>query len=157
MALAIGPIQEFGWRGVALPLLQHLLAPIWSALVLGSIWALWHVPAFLFSGTPQSNWSLPAFVVGIVALSVILTAMFNAAGGSLLVAVLFHFQTNGPAWPDAQPWDTLAFGVAAIVVVWLNRKAMFTREGAAVEVAGVESTRVDTRRRRFDPGGAMRR
>lgn len=130
-ALLIGPIEEFGWRGVALPLLQRKFAPIWSALILGFVWALWHIPAFLLSGTPQSTWSFPAFFFGVVALSVILTPMFNAARGSLLVPVLFHFQANGPAWPDAQPWDTLAFLVAAVIVVWLNRKTMFSREGAA--------------------------
>jgi uncharacterized protein len=60
--------------------------------------------------------------------------MFNAAQGSLLVAVLFHFQMNGPAWPDAQPWDTLVFVIVAAVIVVVNRKAMLTREGAVTEV-----------------------
>lgn len=133
-ALLIGPIEEFGWRGVALPLLQRRFAPIWSSLILGIVWALWHIPAFLLSGTPQSTWSFPAFFFGVVALSVILTPMFNAARGSLLIPVLFHFQANGPAWPDAQPWDTLVFLVTAVIVVWLNRKTMFTREGAATDV-----------------------
>jgi hypothetical protein len=70
----------------------------------------------------------------VVAISVILTPMFNAAGGSLLVAALFHFQMNGPAWPDAQPWDTLVFVAVAVVVVLLNWKAMLTREGAVTGV-----------------------
>lgn len=133
-ALLIGPIEEFGWRGVALPLLQRKFAPIWSSLILGFFWAVWHIPAFLLGGTPQSNWSFPAFFFGVMALSVILTPMFNAARGSLLIPVLFHFQANGPAWPDAQPWDTLVFLIAAVVIVWLNRETMFTREGAATEV-----------------------
>jgi membrane protease YdiL (CAAX protease family) len=55
--LFIGPIKELGWRGVALPLLQRRFAPLWSSLILGSIWGLWHLPAFLLSGTPQSAWS----------------------------------------------------------------------------------------------------
>jgi uncharacterized protein len=60
--------------------------------------------------------------------------MFNAARGSILVAALFHFQTNGPAWPDAQPWDTLVFGIAAAVVVLLNRRSMLTRDRAVTEI-----------------------
>jgi uncharacterized protein len=60
--------------------------------------------------------------------------MFNVAQGSILIAILFHFQMNGPAWPDAQPWDTLVLGIAAAVIVLLNRKAMLTREGAVTEV-----------------------
>ena len=134
LALFIGPIEEIGWRGLALPLLQRHLAPIWSALLLGVIWALWHVPAFLLSGTPQSSWSFPAFFLGVVAISVIMTPMFNAAAGSLLVMVLFHFQTNGPAWPDAQPWDSVIFVAVAAVVVFLNRRTMFQPGSGATDV-----------------------
>jgi uncharacterized protein len=134
LALFIGPIEEFGWRGVALPLMQRRFAPLWASLILGAIVALWHLPAFFLSGTPQSSWSIAPFFIGVVAISVILTAMFNAAQGSLLVAVLFHFQMNGPAWPDAQPWDTLVFVIVAAVVVVVNRRTMLTSEGAVTEV-----------------------
>jgi uncharacterized protein len=134
IGLVIGPIEEFGWRGVALPLLQRRFAPLWAGLILGAIWGLWHVPAFLLSGTPQSAWSFGPFFIGVLAISVILTPMFNVARGSILIAALFHFQMNGPAWPDAQPWDMLVFGIAAAVIVLLNRKAMLTRGGAVTEV-----------------------
>jgi uncharacterized protein len=133
-ALLIGPVEELGWRGVALPLLQRTMAPVWAALVLGVIWALWHVPAFALSGTPQSSWSLPAFFIGVVSLSLILTPMFNASGGSILIAALFHFQANGPLWPDAQPWDTPLFLLLAIVVVWARRDRMLRRADATTRV-----------------------
>jgi uncharacterized protein len=134
IGLVIGPIEEFGWRGVALPLLQRRFSPPWAGLILGAIWGLWHVPAFLLSGTPQSAWSFGPFFIGVLAISVILTPMFNAARGSILIAALFHFQMNGPAWPDAQPWDMLVFGIAAALIVLLNRKAMLSRNGAVTEV-----------------------
>ena len=134
MALFIGPIEEFGWRGVALPLLQRKYAPIWSALILGVIWAVWHIPSFLIGGLPQSAWSIIPFFAGLIALSVILTPMFNAARGSLLIAALFHFQLNNPLWPDAQPWDSVLFIVAAVAVVILNRRALFDRGSGVTEV-----------------------
>lgn len=134
VALFIGPIEEFGWRGLALPLLQRRFNPFWASIVVGVIWATWHIPAFLLSGTPQSSWSFPAFFIGVLSMSVIITPVFNAARGSLLVPVLFHFQSNGPAWPDAQPWDTLVFGLMAVIVVAVNRKALFSSEGAVTEV-----------------------
>lgn len=52
-----------------------------------------------------SGWSFGAFMVGALAISVLMTPMFNAARGSILVAALFHFQVNGSAWPDGQPWE----------------------------------------------------
>jgi len=134
IALFIGPIEELGWRGVALPLLQRRFAPLWSALILGAFWAVWHAPSFLLSGTPQSAWSFGPYLFGVLALSVIITPYFNAAQGSILMAALFHFQINGPAWPDAQPWENYLFAVVATAVVILNRKAMLTRTNAVTDV-----------------------
>jgi membrane protease YdiL (CAAX protease family) len=125
LALFLGPIEEFGWRGVALPLFQRKFNPFWAGLILGIIWAVWHIPAFLLSGTAQSAWSFTPFFVGVVAISVILTPLFNDSRGSLLIAVLYHFQMNNPIWPDAQPWDSLLFAIAAVIIVWLNRRTMF--------------------------------
>jgi uncharacterized protein len=134
LALLIGPVEEFGWRGVALPLLQRRFAPLWSSLILGTIWGLWHLPAFVLGGTPQSAWSFGPYVVGVLALAVILTPMFNAAGGSLLVAALFHYTQNNPLWPEAQPWENVIFAFVAVALVLLNRRAMLRREGAVTEV-----------------------
>jgi uncharacterized protein len=134
IALLIGPIEELGWRGLALPLLQRRLSPLWAALIVGAVSAVWHLPAFALSGTKQSAWAVGPFLLGVVAISVILTAMFNAARGSLLIAVLFHFQMNSPIWPDAQPWDIAVFVAVAATVVLVNRTAMLSRYGAATAV-----------------------
>ena len=96
-----GPVEEFGWRGLALPLLQRKFAPIWAGLILGVIWGLWHFPAFLLSGTPQSAWSFTPFFVGSVSVSVIVTQLFNTSRGSILFPAFFHFQLINPIWPDA--------------------------------------------------------
>ena len=133
-AFLIGPIEEFGWRGVALPLLQRRYAPLWAGLILGVVSATWHAPAFLMSGTKQSAWSFWPYFFGVIAIGVILTAMFNAAAGSLLIAFLFHAQMNGPAWPDAQPWDMVGFVLVALVVVWANRHTMLGNARGATDV-----------------------
>jgi uncharacterized protein len=65
--------------------------------------------------------------MGVVIISVILTPLFNAAWGSLLIAVLYHFQMMNPIFPDAQPWDNLFFVAAAIIIVLLNRRKIFQR------------------------------
>lgn len=134
LAAIKGPVEEFGWRGLALPLLQRKFAPFWAGLILGAIWGLWHLPVFVLSGTQQSEWSFMAFFFGCLAISVIATALFNQSKGSILLAALFHFSLMNPVFPDAQPYDTyLLIVVAALIVCW-NRKAMFTQESAVVEV-----------------------
>jgi membrane protease YdiL (CAAX protease family) len=140
LALFLGPIEEFGWRGLALPLLQRKFAPFWAGLILGVIWALWHIPAFLMGGTPQSSWSFLPYFFGVVALSVIQTPLFNDSRGSLLIAVLYHFQMMNPLWPDAQPWDSLFFVIVAVAVVWLNRRTMFRRGSGITDVLATEGT-----------------
>jgi len=62
------------------------------------------------------------------------TSLFNASRGSILLCAFFHFQCNNPIWPDAQPYDTLFFVAAAVLVVWFDRKAMFSREGTVTQV-----------------------
>ena len=134
LAAIKGPVEEFGWRGFALPLLQRKLAPLWAGLILGSIWGVWHLPAFLLSGTQQSEWSFAAFFIGCLAISVIATALFNQSGGSILLAGFFHFSLMNPVFPDAQPYDTYILVVVAALIVWWNRKDMFTKQGTIVEV-----------------------
>jgi len=133
-AVIKGPVEEFGWRGFALPLLQRKLAPVWAAVILGVIWGFWHTPAFLLSGTQQSAWSFPPFFIGCIAISVVATALFNASKGSILLVALFHFQLMNPIWPDAQPYDTYILVIVAAVLMWISRKAMFTVSGSVTEV-----------------------
>ncbi len=132
--LVLGPIEEFGWRGLALPLLQRRFAPIWAGLILGVFWGLWHLPAFFLSGVPQSAWSFTPFLVGSIAIGVIVTPLFNSSRGSILLPLLLHWQLNNPIFPDAAPHDTAFFVLAAIVVTILNRRTMFDREEAVIEV-----------------------
>jgi membrane protease YdiL (CAAX protease family) len=129
LGLLLGPIEEFGWRGLALPLLQKRFAPCWAGLILGVIWMIWHIPAFLIGGTVQSGWSFAPYFFGGIASSLIMTTMFNESRGSLLLPFLLHFQMNNPIWPDAQPWDNFLLLFAAILILWVKREKMF-RKGA---------------------------
>ena len=132
--LFLGPIEEFGWRGVAQPILQRHMAPIWAGLLIGVVWGLWHIPAFYLSGAVQSGWSFTPFLIGNISLAVIVTPLFNASRGSILLPAVFHFQLINPLWPDAQPYDTYFFVLVAIAIVWLNRDTLFTRSNAITQV-----------------------
>jgi len=134
MMLFLGPVEEFGWRGVLQPLLQRHIAPIWAGVLIGAIWGVWHLPAFFLAGVVFADWNFLPFFVGNVVLAVLVTPILNRTGGSLLWPMLFHWQLINPFWPDAQPWDTWILATVALVVVWWNRETMFTRAGAVTEV-----------------------
>ena len=138
-----GTVEEIGWRGVALPILQRRFTPLTSGLLVGLAWALWHLPAFALSGTVQSGWAIGPYFAGLLAVSVIMTWFFNASNGSILVAWLVHFQAMNPLFADGQPWDSLFYVLAAVVVVIVNRKSMLRRGGDAI--VGLEAPSTDDR------------
>ena len=129
VTLVIGPVEELGWRGLMLPILQQRHTPFAAGLIVGGVWTLWHVPAFLLGGTPQSGFDFLPFVIGTMSIAMVMTVMFNATSGSLLLPVLMHFQLNNPLIPDAQPWDAVAFLLLAVWLIWLFRASVFERSG----------------------------
>ena len=48
--------------------------------------------------------------------------------------MLFHFQMNGPAWPDAQPWENYLFAIVAVLIIVACRRSMLHRDSAVTEV-----------------------
>ncbi len=134
MMLFLGPVEEFGWRGMAQPILQRHVAPIWAGMIIGAVWGIWHLPAFFLSGTVFGGWNFLPFFAGNVTLAVLVTPLFNRTKGSLLWPMLFHWQLINPFWPDAQPYDTWLLVAVTVLVIWWNRDTMFTRKGAVTEV-----------------------
>lgn len=126
--LLLGPVEEFGWRGVGLPLLQRRFSPIVSGILIGLIWGVWHLPAFFIGGTPHYEWMFLSFFLGVISLSVIMTAFFNDSEGSIIIAALFHFQINNPIWPDAHIWSPIVFLFTALIIFLLKRKEMLSRD-----------------------------
>ena len=91
-----GPLgEEPGWRGFALPRLQGRSGPLVGSLVLGVLWALWHLPLF-WSGvwTPPTVANILMFIVMITALTIMMTWVFNHVRGSLLIMMLMHASFN---------------------------------------------------------------
>jgi membrane protease YdiL (CAAX protease family) len=89
-----GPLgEEPGWRGFALPRLQRLHGPLVASLILGPLWALWHlpffwVPAWNFPPTPLN---IGLFVIAAIPLTIIMTWIFNNTKGTVLMAILGHW------------------------------------------------------------------
>jgi uncharacterized protein len=88
--------EELGWRGFALPHLQKGHSALAATLILGPLWGVWHLPLWL-TGSPSNPLALfPVFVISAVAMSVLLTWLYNGTEGSLLLVVLLHATANLP-------------------------------------------------------------
>ena len=95
-----GTLEELGWRGFALPHLEKRMAtPLAATLVLGTLWAAWHVPYWI--PTLGTFWELgdwighmATFFLEVIALAVLMTYVFHRAGGSILPAIVLHGTVN---------------------------------------------------------------
>lgn len=108
--------EEIGWRGFALPRLQARFNALTSSLILGVIWAGFHLPLFWTIGSTQAGQPMWGFLLSILASSVIVTWLYNNTG-SLLLVLLFHASVN--TWSQMIPGiDTAHTGVGPIY--WLT-------------------------------------
>lgn len=92
--IIIGPLsEELGWRGYALDRLQTKWSALVSSIMVGILWALWHLPLFFMLGTSQHELQIPfiGFLVGLIALSVLCTWLYNNTNRSIWTAVFFHW------------------------------------------------------------------
>jgi uncharacterized protein len=124
-----GPVgEEFGWRGFALPALAPRLGWRLASLIVGAIWALWHVPLFYMTGTAQAEMPMALFMASSVALSVIFARLSVNTAFSVLPAIVLHWSVNAWSWaipvtPQGgmtQPYTLvmgLMFGVAILVLL----------------------------------------
>lgn len=97
-----GPLgEEFGWRGYALEKLLLRFNPFVCSIILGFLWAVWHLPLFFIEGTTQHNLAAQGivsiflgYILYTLMLSVLITIIYLRTGRSLLSALLFHAVAN---------------------------------------------------------------
>jgi uncharacterized protein len=119
-----GTWEEPGFRGYALPRLQFRYSALIASLILGVLWAFWHLP---FVVTGEHIWIDATLFI--IEWSIVYTWLFNNAKGSVLIVMLFHamnntfssaFESQMFSGADSvnQAWLRLAlWGVVAIVLV----------------------------------------
>jgi membrane protease YdiL (CAAX protease family) len=119
-----GMSEEFGWRGYALPKLQARWNALVSSIVLGVIWAVWHLPLWYLAGSSQQGTPFWQFLANLILISILYTWLFNNARGSILVAVVFHAVGNTVAqiFPGSTLnlfyWIELGLIVIVVVVIY---------------------------------------
>lgn len=139
--------EETGWRFALLGLLlvrQRLLV---ACLIVGVIWAFWHMPAFFLFG--QAALWYPLILI-CVAYALIYGWLYRETG-SLFIVVLAHGAANATyytferhfthlsaRWDSFEPWGDWAFGAislaTALLVVAIRWRLFFTGPGAATSV-----------------------
>lgn len=114
--------EEIGWRGYALPLLAARFGLASASVMLGVVWALWHLPLFFFTDADTYHQPFFIYLVQVTAISVAIAWLWRRTGGSLLLTMLLHAAVNNSKdiVPSATPGGTRTFGLNASLPAWLT-------------------------------------
>ena len=96
--------EEIGRQGYGYPRLNTRYSALRAAIIVGVVWALWHVIPFAQMGR-SAAWIFWQGA-GMVCIRIIIVWLVVNAGRSIAVAVLFHMMSNS-VWgmfPDFGPW-----------------------------------------------------
>jgi len=137
--LMAGFFEELGWTGFATPRLRQRYSILSTGLILGLLWAIWHILPALWlgfaSGTVSGTLSTISYLADpflfLVASRVLIVWVYDRTGGSLLLAMLMHMSLTSsariitPVGIVGMP--LMIFGITWAIVVWilvyiLNRK-----------------------------------
>lgn len=91
--IILGPLsEEIGWRGYFQDQFKSMNS-LKTSLVIGIVWALWHLPLFFIIGTTQqmNNVNFFTFVILLVLQSYIMTYFYNRCKGSLFISIFIHY------------------------------------------------------------------
>lgn len=90
--------EENGWRGFALPLLLRRFNPLIASIVLGLMWAFWHIPVkfdlVLTYGFSNFFLMFSVLIIKFVLLTIIMTYFWNQLGQTTIIAIVMHGLSN---------------------------------------------------------------
>ena len=110
--------EESGWRGFAIPRLQARYSVIVSGLIVGYLWAFWHLPYDIGEGVP-TLWILQNRLFWTPLFGIVMTWFYNRTNGSLLTPALFHpaMNTFGNSFSITPVGNVLFIGVTIYAIV----------------------------------------
>ena len=114
--------EELGWRGYALPRLSVRFGLGAASVIVGLLWACWHLPLFYILGGDTVGQFFPLYVLQVTALSVAMSWLYARTGGSLLLAMLMHAAVNNTKdiVPSAEAHATDPWAMSHSLVAWLT-------------------------------------
>lgn len=88
--------EEFGWRGYALDKIQMKQNALFSSIIVGFFWGIWHLPLYFFPTSQIIYVYVPFWLLTIQAiiLSCFITWLYNNTNGSMLTALILHAVIN---------------------------------------------------------------
>ncbi|HET6555380.1 MAG TPA: type II CAAX endopeptidase family protein [Dyella sp.] len=93
MTIIGGGLEELGWRGIAQEAWGPTLGQARAALVIGPIWAAWHLPLFFLPGVSQYHGNFALFLLGVMGNALLFGWLYSRTR-SILLCVFMHAASN---------------------------------------------------------------
>jgi len=89
-----GGQEEIGWRGYIMPYLEKKYGLIIGGLILGIVWAIWHLPMWFLPGSSQMYMNFFGFMLGAIGYSYFFSWIIKASGNRLFSGLVAHGVAN---------------------------------------------------------------
>lgn len=135
MVLFGGGQEELGWRGYILDFMEARFGPWLGNVILGVVWAVWHLPLFFMPGSSQVFMPFAGFVLLTIGYSWFFAWVREVSGKRAWAGLFAHGMANAfvPVFPilvmtagAAQPrywlWISLTFLIGLVTMFLRARK-----------------------------------
>jgi hypothetical protein len=130
LTLTDGLGEEWGWRGFALGHMIKRHSALAMSIVLGLLWAAWHLPLFWTAQASLEGSAVWVLFARLPAAAVIYTWLFQHTRGSVVAAALFHGALNLFAQTPVQGGEQLTATLVSVGLYWLTAAALVAVAGA---------------------------
>ncbi len=138
LTLMAGPLaEEFGWRGYLQPRVRNRHGVATTTAIIGSVWAIWHLPLFFLHGTGQHAAGLLSvrgvtLLAGLIPFSLVMLLLVERLRGGVFAALAAHFGFNAGDSLVPNPGTMgMLLELAVLLLIAFGAAAVYRRDASA--------------------------
>lgn len=128
--------EELGFRGFALREWQKRTDPLLASILVGVIWAVWHIPVLLSADGPMATVPWQLVILEILGAAVVYAWLYNRTAGSVWFVGLLHAGGNAIGLAASEAGVGMGTYLSIKVpIVWLTAVGLVVVFGSDLGVA----------------------
>jgi hypothetical protein len=107
--------EEIGWMGYAFDPMEERWNALVASIILGIIWATWHIPLYILSG--QGPVRIAVQWISLIAIRTLIVWLYNNTGKSVFATILIHAVYNVCTLTIASFYTSLGHLITSIFII----------------------------------------